>query len=179
MRGAIPSVSPRLHGEHKGSLPFTVILKLNLYIHFKYPKFGRTVGTKSYQNIHTLLETETWSKIYIIGALNLLNTLCQNPWQGGCVHFFKLNENTCSCVKEINWSTTSIAYPVHCGGVFFKYLVFITDGWLTGLHNRSSVKTVPATSYIEVLQNISLCLFRWGEGGGLAVNTYISTNKYI
>ena len=45
---------------------------------------------------------------------------------------------------------------------FFKEIGFTADGWLQHVHNLSSVKTVPVTSYIEVLQNVDLYLFNVG-----------------
>jgi len=49
---------------------------------------------------------------------------------------------------------------------FLKEIGFIADGWLQHVHNLNSVKTVPVTSYIEILQNFVLYLFNgggWGE----------------
>jgi len=34
---------------------------------------------------------------------------------------------------------------------FLKEIGFIADGWLQHVHNLGSVKTVPVTSYIEIL----------------------------
>ena len=47
---------------------------------------------------------------------------------------------------------------------FLKEIGFIADGWLQHVHNLDSVKTVPVTSYIEILQNVVLYLF---NGGGV------------
>ena len=46
---------------------------------------------------------------------------------------------------------------------FFKEIGFIADGWLQHVHNLGSVKTVPVTSYIEILQNFVLYLFNGGS----------------
>jgi len=45
------------------------------------------------------------------------------------MHFLKLNENTCYCVKEINCSTTSIVYPVHCGSVLGPWTCWNARKW--------------------------------------------------
>ena len=47
---------------------------------------------------------------------------------------------------------------------FLKEIGFISDGWLQHVHNLGSFKTVPVTSYIEILQNVVLYLF---NGGGV------------
>jgi len=46
---------------------------------------------------------------------------------------------------------------------FLKEIGFIADGWLQHVHNLGSVKIVPVTSCIEILQNVVLYLF---NGGG-------------
>ena len=46
-----------------------------------------------------------------------------------------------------------------CFCFFFKEIGFIADGWLQRVHNLNSVKTVPVTSYIEVLQNVVFYLY--------------------
>jgi len=51
---------------------------------------------------------------------------------------------------------------------FFKEIGFIADGWLQHVHNLGSVRTVPVTSYIEILQNVVLYLFN-GEECGVAM----------
>jgi len=59
--------------------------------------------------------------------------------------------------------TTS--FPAHVSTTFFfKEIGFIAGGWLQHVHNHNSVKTVPVTSYIEILQNVVLYLF---SGGGV------------
>ena len=47
---------------------------------------------------------------------------------------------------------------------FFKEIGFIADGWLQHVHNLGSVKTVPVTSYIEILQNVVLYQIKGGAG---------------
>ena len=49
--------------------------------------------------------------------------------------------------------------------IFFKEIGFIADGWLQHVHNLGSVKTVPVTSYMEILQNVVLYLFNGGGEG--------------
>ena len=47
-----------------------------------------------------------------------------------------------------------------------KKIGFIAEGLLQHVHNLDSVKTVPVTRYIEILQNVVLYLF---NGGGSEV----------
>jgi len=70
-------------------------------------------------------------------------------------------------VKKIlgfNESHNLLPFSPKSKSFFFKEIGFIADGWLQYLHNLGSVKTVPVTSYIEILQNVVLYLFNGGGG---------------